>query len=84
MCDQIDRPWSDSFPSASAISNVRQKSNPIVPQCATIADVIVKVLNEGGRSGLNAEIPEPVWLVLVDCSTAYEPKRFDEKAQRSK
>ena len=51
---------------------------------ARIADVIGKVLDEAGRAGLNAEIAEPVWRVLMDCSIAYEFKRFDEKVQRSK
>lgn len=49
-----------------------------------IADVVGKVLDEAGRSGLNPEIAEPVWRILMECSIAYELKRFDEKAQRSK
>jgi isochorismate pyruvate lyase len=51
---------------------------------ARIADVIDKVRDEAGRAGLRTEIAEPVWRVLIDCSIAYELKRFDEKAQRSK
>lgn len=49
-----------------------------------INDVVGKVLEEARRSGLSVEIAEPVWRTLVDRSIAYEFKKFDERAQRSK
>ena len=51
---------------------------------ARIADVLIKVLDEARRAGLNADIAEPVWRSLMESSIAYELKRFDQKAQRSK
>jgi isochorismate pyruvate lyase len=49
-----------------------------------INDVVGKVLKEARRAGLSVEIAEPVWRTLVDRSIAYEFKKFDERAQRSK
>jgi isochorismate pyruvate lyase len=46
---------------------------------ARIADVIAKVLDEASRRGLNADIAEPVWRLLVERSIAHEFTAFDAK-----
>ena len=51
---------------------------------ARIADVIAKVLAEAGKVGLRADIAEPVWRTLIECSIAHEFQAFDAKPQRSR
>jgi len=49
-----------------------------------IADVLAKVLAEAARAGLRADIAEPVWRTLIECSIAHELQAFDAKLQRSR
>ena len=51
---------------------------------ARIADVIAKVLAEASRAGLNPEIAEPVWRVLIERSITYEFEVFDATRQRAR
>jgi len=51
---------------------------------ARIEDVINKVLAEGRKTGLSADIAEGVWRTLMERSIAHEFKAFDAKLQRSK
>ena len=43
-----------------------------------IEDVVAKVIAEGQRAGLSAEIAEPVWRTLIERCIAHEFDRFDE------
>lgn len=56
----------------------------VVRDQARIEDVIGKVLAEARKAGLSAEIAEPVWRTLVECSIALEIKAFDKRNQRSR
>jgi len=51
---------------------------------ARIADVLAKVLAEAGKAGLRADIAEPVWRTLIECSIAHEFEAFDAKRQRAR
>ena len=51
---------------------------------ARIADVLAKVLTAAGKVGLRADIAEPVWRTLIECSIAHELQAFDAKLQRSR
>ena len=46
---------------------------------ARIEDVIAKVLAEAQNAGLSAQIAEPVWRTLVECSIAHEFAAFDAR-----
>lgn len=48
---------------------------------ARIEDVIAKVLAEARKTGLRADIAEPVWRLLVERSIAYEFQEFDARRQ---
>lgn len=47
-------------------------SRDVVHDDARIEDVVAKVLAEAGRSGLSADIAEPVWRTLIDHCIAHE------------
>ena len=51
---------------------------------ARVEDVISKVRSEAARAGLRADIAEPVWRTLIECSIAHELQAFDAKLQRSR
>jgi isochorismate pyruvate lyase len=42
-----------------------------------IEEVVAKVIAEGRRSGLSAEIAEPVWRTLIEASIRHEFDAFD-------
>ena len=42
-----------------------------------IEDVVSKVIAEGRRSGLSADIAEPVWRTLIEASIRHEFDAFD-------
>ena len=44
-----------------------------------IEDVVAKVIAEGRRAGLSAQIAEPVWRTLIEASIAHEFAAFDQK-----
>ncbi len=44
-----------------------------------IEDVVAKVIAEGKKAGLSAEIAEPVWRALIEASIRHEFEKFDEK-----
>ena len=44
-----------------------------------IEDVVAKVLAEGRKAGLNADIAEPVWRTLIEASIRHEFETFDKK-----
>jgi len=44
-----------------------------------IEDVVAKVIAEGRRSGLSAEIAEPVWRTLIEASIRHEFDAFDRR-----
>jgi len=44
-----------------------------------IEEVVAKVIAEGRRSGLSAEIAEPVWRTLIEASIRHEFDTFDAK-----
>ena len=46
---------------------------------ARIEDVVAKVIAEGRKAGLSAEIAEAVWRSLIEASIAHELKAFDER-----
>ena len=48
-----------------------------VYDAARIEDVVEKVLAEAKRSGLSADIAEPVWRKLIERCIAHEFDRFD-------
>ncbi len=44
-----------------------------------IEEVVAKVIAEGKRSGLSAEIAEPVWRTLIEASIRHEFDAFDRR-----
>ena len=44
-----------------------------------IEDVVAKVIAEGRRAGLSAEIAEPVWRTLIEASIRHEFDAFDKR-----
>src|SRR4051812_45026624 len=44
-----------------------------------IEEVVAKVIAEGRRSGLSAQIAEPVWRTLIEASIRHEFDAFDAK-----
>ena len=44
-----------------------------------IEDVVAKVIAEGRRAGLSAEIAEPVWRTLIEASIRHEFEAFDRR-----
>ncbi|HKQ10146.1 MAG TPA: chorismate mutase [Rhizomicrobium sp.] len=44
-----------------------------------IEDVVAKVIAEGRRLGLSAEIAEPVWRTLIEASIRHEFEAFDRR-----
>jgi isochorismate pyruvate lyase len=44
-----------------------------------IEDVGAKVIAEGRRAGLSAEIAEPVWRTLIEASIRHEFEAFDRR-----
>lgn len=46
---------------------------------ARIEDVVAKVIAEGQKAGLSADIAEPVWRTLIEASIAHEFEAFDQK-----
>ncbi|HEX4636719.1 MAG TPA: chorismate mutase [Rhizomicrobium sp.] len=44
-----------------------------------IEDVVAKVVAEGQRAGLSAEIAEPVWRTLIEASIRHEFEEFDRR-----
>ena len=44
-----------------------------------IEDVVAKVIAEGERTGLSAEIAEPVWRTLIEASIRHEFSAFDRR-----
>ena len=44
-----------------------------------IEDVVAKVIAEGRRAGLSAEIAEPVWRTLIEASIRHEFDAFDRR-----
>ena len=44
-----------------------------------IEDVVAKVIAEGKRAGLSAEIAEPVWRTLIEASIRHELETFDKR-----
>ena len=46
---------------------------------ARIEDVVAKVIAEGRRAGLSAEIAEPVWRTLIEASIRHEFDAFDRR-----
>src|SRR5690242_3250799 len=44
-----------------------------------IEDVVSKVIAEGRRTGLSAEIAEPVWRTLIEASIRHEFDAFDRR-----
>jgi len=44
-----------------------------------IEDVVAKVIAEGRRAGLSAEIAEPVWRTLIEVSIRHEFEAFDKR-----
>ena len=44
-----------------------------------IEDVVAKVIAEGRRAGLSAEIAEPVWRTLIEASIRHEFEAFDKR-----
>jgi isochorismate pyruvate lyase len=45
---------------------------------ARIEEVVAKVIAEGRRTGLSAEIAEPVWRRLIEASIVHEFEAFDK------
>ena len=44
-----------------------------------VEDVVAKVIAEGRRTGLSAEIAEPVWRTLIEASIRHEFDAFDRR-----
>jgi len=44
-----------------------------------VEDVVAKVIAEGRRAGLSAEIAEPVWRTLIEASIRHEFEVFDKR-----
>ena len=50
-----------------------------VCDAARVEDVVAKVIAEGKRTGLSANIAEPVWRTLIEASIAHEFDVFDRR-----
>ena len=50
-----------------------------VRDVARIEEVVAKVIAEGRRSGLSADIAEPVWRTLIEASIRHEFDAFDKR-----
>jgi isochorismate pyruvate lyase len=46
---------------------------------ARIEEVVAKVIAEGRKAGLSAEIAEPVWRTLIEASIKHEFDAFDKR-----
>lgn len=46
---------------------------------ARIEEVVAKVIAEGRKAGLSAEIAEPVWRTLIEASIRHEFDAFDKR-----
>jgi isochorismate pyruvate lyase len=46
-----------------------------------IEEVVAKVIAEGRRSGLSADIAEPVWRTLIEASIRHEFEAFDQRRE---
>ena len=44
-----------------------------------IEDVVAKVIAEGRKAGLSADIAEPVWRTLIEASIRHEFEAFDRR-----
>jgi len=44
-----------------------------------IEEVVAKVIAEGRKAGLSAEISEPVWRTLIEASIRHEFEAFDRR-----
>jgi isochorismate pyruvate lyase len=44
-----------------------------------VAEVLAKVIAEGKRTGLSAEIADPVWRTLIEASIRHEFEMFDRR-----
>ena len=44
-----------------------------------IEEVVAKVIAEGRKAGLSAEIAEPVWRTLIEASIRHEFEAFDRR-----
>ena len=49
---------------------------------ARIEDVVQKILDQAAKDGLNPNIAEPVWRLLIEKSIAHEFDVFDKKHQK--
>jgi len=63
---------------------VLKKSRGAVRDEARIEDVVAKVIAEGGRAGLSAQIAAPVWRTLIEASIAHEFAAFDRFNSRDR
>jgi isochorismate pyruvate lyase len=50
-----------------------------VHDAARIEEVVAKVIAEGRKAGLSADIAEPVWRTLIEASIRHEFEAFDAK-----
>jgi isochorismate pyruvate lyase len=50
-----------------------------VRDAARIEDVVAKVIAEGRKAGLSADIAEPVWRTLIEASIEHEFDAFDKR-----
>jgi len=50
-----------------------------VHDAARIEEVVAKVIAEGRKAGLAADIAEPVWRTLIEASIRHEFEAFDAK-----
>ena len=50
-----------------------------VRDAARVEEVVAKVIAEGKRTGLSANIAEPVWRTLIEASIAHEFDVFDRR-----
>ena len=46
---------------------------------ARIEEVVSKVIAEGKKAGLSADIAEPVWRTLIEASIRHEFEAFDKR-----
>jgi len=50
-----------------------------VRDAARVEDVVAKVIAEGKRTGLSAQIAEPVWRTLIEASIEHEYRMFEKR-----
>jgi isochorismate pyruvate lyase len=50
-----------------------------VRDAARVEDVVAKVIAEGKRTGLSADIAEPVWRTLIEASIEHEYRMFEKR-----